>query len=77
MLLATMEARLAQPRTMGPAKSAKPLHRLRLSMKRCLGTLEVLAARALGVLASSWMRFEGTPEDAKFRDTPPTNMLTQ
>ena len=46
-------------------------------MKRCLGTLEVLAARALGVLASSWMRFEGTPEDAKFRDTPPTNMLTQ
>ena len=46
-------------------------------MKRCLGTLEVLAARALGVLASSWMRSEGTPEGAKFRDTPPTNVLTQ
>ena len=46
-------------------------------MKRCLGTLQVLAAHALGVLASSWMRSEGAPEGVKFRDTPPTNVLTQ
>ena len=46
-------------------------------MKRCLGTLQVLAARALGVLASSWMRSEGTLEGAKFRDTPPTHVLIQ
>ena len=61
----------------GPAKGARPLRRLGLSIKRCLGTLQALAAHALGVLASFWMRSGGTPEDAKFRDTPPTNVLTQ